>query len=227
MFSPSDFLQRNATMCPEKLALVASGEEMTYAELDCLSSRLAHALQDKGLKTGDHIAYLLGNNCAAFVLFHAILKLGAVAVPLNKRLKASDIAFMLDEISARALFFDLDMAKQVQEAIALSHPLDLCVYHSNPRLREKKHLTGTISWQNLMDSASSGSKKSLPGHEHWDNDALVLFTSGTTGNPKAVIRNAEQLSMLAITQLIEGHSMNWGGPKFCIRRRPYTIWAAF
>lgn len=213
MFRPSDFLQRNAVIHPERLALVASGKEMTYAELDCLASRLAYALKDKGLKTGDHIAYLLGNNCAAVILFQAILKLGAVAVPLNKRLNASDIAFMLDEISARALFFDLDMAKQVHEAIAISHPLDLCVYHSKQGFREKRRLTGTISWHDLMNSVSTREAKNevpWPGHEREDSDALVLFTSGTTGNPKAVIRNAEQLSMLAISQLIEGHSMKWG-----------------
>lgn len=61
----------------------------------------------------------------------------------------------------------------------------------------------------MDDAAQLESSRPFHGHASYNDDALVIFTSGTTGKPKAVVRTAEQLGMLALSQLIEGHSFRW------------------
>lgn len=174
---------------------------MTYAQLEIQARIAAKALHRLGVAHGDHVAFLIGNNVVFPVLFQALMKLGAVAVPLNKRLPAEDVAYMARHVNARALIFDSDMET------VLSQAMERCGFSSTLMVCNGETFLPAIPWDGLViptcdkENAEEGCGYSSP-----DDESLVLFTSGTTGRPKAVVRTAEAVSMLATVQLIEGHS---------------------
>jgi len=100
----SQFMFRNALWRhAEKAALVVGGSSYSYRELDDLSSRLAAQLRALGLNKGDRLAIVL-RNCVEFAITDlAILKLGAVKVPLNEMLSRSDVSYMIGHSGARMM----------------------------------------------------------------------------------------------------------------------------
>lgn len=199
MYQPYEYLMRNKTMFPDRLAVVAQGAELTYAQLDASAARVATALQEQGIEQGDKVAYLLENNAASMVLFQALMKIGAVAVPLNKRLLSDDIAYMVEHVGARALVFDSDMESAVGQALRSCRFSGILVVHGGTTT-----LPAT-AWSELESHQVPGGER-LCGYASASDESLILFTSGTTNRPKAVVRTAEAVSMLATVQLVEGHS---------------------
>src|SRR6478672_11137482 len=101
-------LAKRALLNPGVEALVdeAAGRRFTYAELDARADRVAHVLLDQGLAKGDRVAVLLPN-CHQFVeVFYGAARAGLVVVPLNLRLVANELAFMLRNSGATVLVFD-------------------------------------------------------------------------------------------------------------------------
>ena len=95
-------LAKRALLNPALEALVdeAAGRRFTYAELDARADRVAHVLVERGLRKGDRVAVLLPN-CHQFVeIFYGAARAGLVVVPLNWRLVADELAFMLRDSGA-------------------------------------------------------------------------------------------------------------------------------
>lgn len=186
-------------MFPDRLAIAAQGDELTYAQLDLKARNIARALRSIGVDRGDRVAFLLGNGTAFPELFQALMKIGAVAVPLNKRLLADDLAFMIDLVNAAVLVLDPDMEDIVSEAVNISSFAGTLVTCGN------KSTLHALSWDELTELVNE-SFDILSGYTSMDDESLILFTSGTTGRSKAVVRTADMVSMLATVQLVEGHS---------------------
>ena len=92
----ADLLHRSAERVPRKLALVYGPARLSYAELNDKVNRTANALRAQGVGRGDHIALLSHNNLGFVVTRFALARLGAVMVPINFMLNASEIAYILD-----------------------------------------------------------------------------------------------------------------------------------
>ena len=97
-----DFLTSSAERFPEKTAIVAAGERISYAELDRRSNRLARALRDGGVRCGDRVAICLENGIECAVSIFGALKADAAFVVMNPATKPDKIRFMLEDCAARA-----------------------------------------------------------------------------------------------------------------------------
>ena len=96
------FLAAQVVQSPARIALVCGTERLSFAELDERSSRLAAALAALGVGVGARVAIYLPN-CTEFVLaFIAIVKAGAIAVPIGTRLTAQEVAYILEDSAPRA-----------------------------------------------------------------------------------------------------------------------------
>src|SRR3954469_24713070 len=103
---PTFFLQRSATIHPDRVAVVHGDERRTYAELRERVDRLASALQARGLEHHDRVAALCPNVPELLELHHGVPAAGGVLVAINIRLSAGEIAYTLAPSGSRVLFVD-------------------------------------------------------------------------------------------------------------------------
>ena len=111
MINIASNLVRSAALFPERTALSCAGQSTSYAQLDAASSALAHGLRSLGIGKGDKVALSCPNLAWFPIAYYAILKLGAVAVPLNILLKAAEIAYHLRDSDARVFLCFQDSAE--------------------------------------------------------------------------------------------------------------------
>src|SRR5690606_27761972 len=94
-----------ASRDPDKEALVTRDKRLTYGHLSSLAKQAAGAMQAMGLKHGDHVGVLMGNDEKWLALFYGAALIGAVTVPVNTRFKAPEIDFCLKQSGCKALFY--------------------------------------------------------------------------------------------------------------------------
>jgi len=177
-----DLLARNAYLYPDTVALVASspgrGEQrMTYRELSAGSARLAAALAARGVGKGDRVGILLTNQAAieAHLTYHASHFLGAINVPLNCRYIARELEYVMRFAALNAVVFGSEFS-EVLASIRARIPASIFLeVGDTPALGESFHAACQASHPGLRPT---------PIMEN--DDADWVFTSGTTGNPKAV-----------------------------------------
>src|SRR5690554_1131074 len=100
------WLEKRASLTPDRNALVTEDGSVTFAQLRERSHRSAHKLAQLGVGKNDHIALLCHNSMRVPELVHAIHYLGAVVVPLNIRLTASELAYQLQDARCALLIHD-------------------------------------------------------------------------------------------------------------------------
>lgn len=197
-----DWIHRRRVRSRGATALVSVGGTLTYDELADRVDRLANAFADRGVGVGDRVAYL-GENSAAFLesLF-ATGSLGAVFVPLNTRLAPPEIQFALKDSGARLL-----VASATLEPLAAAGAREtavervLTVEDGTPQQREGTVFpVPTEEFEAVLDSGASERRDVDVDH---DDLAVILYTSGTTGNPKGAMLTHGNLTWNAINVLTD------------------------
>ena len=188
-----------AAKTPQAPALVFFGRVFSYQQLAEQAARLARAFQGLGLAPGERLAIFLPN-CPQFVVaYHAALHLGAVVVPLNPLLSAKEVAYQLNDAGAKRLVVldhFLPKVEEVRPRLKLSQimitglaealPWPLSWLYSLKARRQGLSLgfkpgPGRFAWRDLLAQPPL-TEESAPGVEDL---AVLLYTGGTTGTPKA------------------------------------------
>ena len=182
--SPVSFLRRAAQTWPGKVAVRHGDAAFTYAQFESRCLRLASALERRGIGRGDTVAILAPNVPAMLEAHYAVPGLGAVLNALNYRLDAKTIAFCLGHGGAKALIVDREFSPVVEKALALCAKRPLVIDIDDP-LAAGGSLLGEVTYEALLEEGDPGFV--LPGPaDEWDSLGL-LYTSGTTGDPKGVV----------------------------------------
>lgn len=175
------FLSKRAALSPrlEAVVEVERGRRFTYAELEARSNRVARALREHGVGPGDRVAVLLMTGTEYVETYFAIAKLGAVMVPLNFRLVADELAFILGDAGARTLVFDAEFDALVG-ALGRRTPLEtwIRVGDAGPGAPEAH------SYADLAAAAAPDPVEAVGGE---DDVLFIMYTSGTTGLPKGAV----------------------------------------
>jgi acyl-CoA synthetase (AMP-forming)/AMP-acid ligase II len=197
------FLTRRAFLSPQLEALVEpalGGRRIGFRQLNARCNRVAHALQGAGVKHGDRIALLLMNGAEFIESFLAAGKIGAVNVPLNWRLLADELEFILKDSGAKVLLYDQNFAAVVAELQRRGDKTDV---------RTWVQVGGTVPAFALDYQAWAGAMPSdEPAFAGADDDLLfIMYTSGTTGLPKGVMHSHRTVlwSVLTITATADFH----------------------
>jgi long-chain acyl-CoA synthetase len=180
------FLAAHALATPAREAVRCGGERLTFAELHERSTRLARGLVAHGVKVGDRIALCLGNRVEFVLAFAAAVKAGAIAVTLNPRLAAPELAHILGDCAPRAVFFENETRAALDKS-GISIELRVNADDS--------------SYGDLLEEASAG----LPCVPAEFDDCQIAYTSGTTGKAKGAI--ITQANYVAANRL---HAAQWG-----------------
>ena len=182
--TPLGFLTRAAKFFGDRLAIVHGDRCITYREMDERCRRLAHALAKRGVKRGDTVAILAFNSTAMLEAHYAVPMLGAVLNPINFRLDPPVIAFTLEHGEAKVLLADREFHASLKPALAqLKAPLSVIDIADAEAPGAPK--IGEVEYEDLIKEGDPSYQP--PGIEdEWDPICL-LYTSGTTGNPKGVV----------------------------------------
>ncbi|MFC2067025.1 class I adenylate-forming enzyme family protein [Chloroflexota bacterium] len=180
----TEFLGIATAICPDKTAIVFEGKRYTFSQLNERVNRLANALSNLGARKGDRVALLQVNCNQCVETYFAIAKLGAIYVPLNFRVKAHELAYMLNSSEAVTLLVGeryIDMVNSMRP--------DLTSVHNFISIDNK--VDNMLYYEDLMSSSSAEEVAT----EIDDGDTTILmYTAGTTGFPKGVMLSHNSFS---------------------------------
>jgi fatty-acyl-CoA synthase len=182
--SPLSFLQWAAHVYPHKPAVIHGDRAFTYAEFQARCRRLASALARRGVGRGDTVAVMAPNVPAMLEAHYGVPMAGAVLNALNYRLDARTIAFVLEHGEAKLLITDREFSPTIETALRLLGRR-LPVIDIDDPLGEGGALLGEKDYEALLaegDPTFAG----RPPEDEWQAICL-LYTSGTTGDPKGVV----------------------------------------
>jgi len=182
--TPVSFLRRSADVYPGKPAVIHGDRTYTYREFHERCRRLASVLAARGIGHGDTVAIMAPNVPALLECHYAVPGLGAVLNALNYRLDAASIAFCLEHGEAKVLITDKEFSAVVGEALARLNR-EIFVVDIDDALGPGGRSLGSIDYESWIAAGDPAFELMDPADE-WDSLAL-LYTSGTTGNPKGVV----------------------------------------
>ncbi|MFJ7077148.1 long-chain fatty acid--CoA ligase [Streptomyces sp. NPDC098781] len=177
---------RRARKTPHRTALIHGDTTCTYGRLHERTTRLAHALRERGVRRGDRIAYLGPNHPSYLETLFAAGTLGAVFVPLNTRLAGPEIAYQLADSGAKALVYGPSHAGLVA---GLPGSTDVRTYVE----------VGAEYEQAL--TAASDEPVDTPVTP--DDTCIIMYTSGTTGRPKGAMLTHGNIVWNALNVLVD------------------------
>ena len=182
--TPVSFLRRAAQVAPEHCAIIHGQRRYTYAQFWERSCRLASALASRGIGHGDCVAIMGANTPEMLEAHNAVPMLGGVLNSLNIRLDAKTIAFILDHGEARVLLTDRAFSQTIQEAVSLIER-PILIIDIDDSESEGGTLVGEMDYEHFIAQGQPNFPSGEPEDE-WQALSL-LYTSGTTGNPKGCV----------------------------------------
>ena len=172
----------HARRSPDRPAVImaASGETLTYAELEARSNQLAHLLRDRGLRRLDHFAIFLENHLRYFEAVAAGDRSGLYYTCINSYLTAGELAYILDNCEARVLITSRARADVAREALAQCPKVELALLVDGEGEGE-------------IDAPFTDYESALAPHPtapitDESQGGAMLYSSGTTGRPKGILR---------------------------------------
>lgn len=164
--SMPNWLYKRAFLTPHRIALETNGESLTFLQLHTCSEKIARQLASLHVKAGNAIAFLLENGTHTVAMIHALEYLGAVIVPLNHRLTASELAYQIRDSDAKLLIYDESFSNKVTD---LERHIDIKMISTTQLPNEKQAQVELQTEINLQQRHT------------------IMYTSGTTGSPKGVL----------------------------------------
>ena len=183
----ADLFEHAADAFGERTAVACGDRQVTYAELDARTSRLAHHLAGLGVGPGDHVGLYARNSIEALETLIASCKLRARAVNINYRYVENELHYMLADADLTALVYDRRLA-----------PLVAAEAHAAPGLRglieiddgsEATPKTNATDYDTALKTAAPD--RDFPPRSN--DDVYIIYTGGTTGYPKGVMWRHEDI----------------------------------
>ena len=183
--TPLSFLFRTAATYPKKTAAIHGRTRVGYAQMAARVRRFASALAKRGVRKGDTVAIMAPNIPAMLEAHFAVPLAGAVLNPLNYRLDPTTIAFILDHADAKVLLTDREFAPTVDQALRLAKTKPFVIDIDDPEYDGPGARLGSVEYEDFLKQGEPDYAGRWPEDE-WQAICL-LYTSGTTGNPKGVV----------------------------------------
>ena len=182
-------LRQRATVSPQLEAYVepSTHVRMSYTEMNALANRCADVLTSLGIGKGDRVGLLMPNSVEFCCLFYGAAKIGAVAVPLNTRLAAPELDFILTDSGSKVVIYGAALAAVVDAITADPHS-SCTVNHWVPAGGDNDALGEHLN--------AAGPEEPAGDHGGADN-LFIMYTSGTTGHPKGVVHTHDSVHSAA------------------------------
>ena len=191
------YLSKRAHLNPDMEAVVdpATSRRFTYDEIDQRANRVANAIKELGVGKGDRVALLLMNGVEFYESFFALAKIGAICVPLNWRLVADELSYILKDAGAAMLIYGSDFAELAADiqgrgagATDIVHWIELSEGNERNAFASE--------YEDFLNQGSAEEPENDAGD---DDDLFIMYTSGTTGQPKGALHTHNTIAWALIT----------------------------
>lgn len=180
--TPLDWKRRAVKYYPQKIAVIDGDKKFTYKEFGKRVDQLSVSLQKAGIKEGDHVAVMIPNTHYMLECFYGIGQLGAVMVPLNYRLSANELEYIINHSDSKLLIIDEEFTAPI-EKIQKNLSFDKFIIIN---IEEEETSLKGIYYEDFLLKFSEN--KPPPEVEFDENQLLTLnYTSGTVSEPKGVM----------------------------------------
>lgn len=177
MNGPGDVLRNAAKRFENKTALVTASRRLSYRDLNDASDSVAASLQARGVRPGQVVSLYGRNGWEWVAAYHGALKAGAVVNPVNVMLTTEELAFVLEDCAAAAVFTGAEHAASVAELGRDVPSLQTIVSLDGPA-------AGVTNFSDML-----GGGQPTPVDIDPDGPASICYTSGTTGHPKGAVQS--------------------------------------
>lgn len=190
----ADLLRERARLTPDRPALldVHTGVEYTYGELNDRANRLANWLRAVGVEPGDRVSILAQNSIHTIDLLFGLGKIGAILAPLNWRLTARELAWIVADCAPKVLICGpehVDLAKEIHCELEGAILIGI----------EGAAIDGALVYEECVATAPATEPEPTPTGE---DICCILYTSGTTGRPKGAMISHRQVLWNCINTVI-------------------------
>lgn len=185
------FLTEAARVYSSRAALIDERTHLTYSDLNAQAAAFAAGLSARGYRKGDRVALFMPNRAEYISALFALFKGGFVAVPVNAKLHASELAFILEHCGARAVVFSEKSRATVETALASAPTVE----------RIGVDETGPNSFTDIVSIGAASRFNDAevePGDPAW-----IFYTSGTTGRPKGAVLSHRNLCAMTVNGLAD------------------------
>jgi len=200
--SPLTFLERSASVYPDRVALIHGAVRRTWRETYQRCQQLAAGLVAQGIGPDETVAVLAANTPELFEAHFGVPMAGAVLNAINTRLDGEAIAFILNHAEARILLVDREFSAVAEQALELVERDMLVVDIDDPSF-DGGHRIGSMTYEELLTRGAADFRWQAPADE-WKAIALN-YTSGTTGNPKGVVYHHRGAYLNAVSNALSWH----------------------
>ncbi|WP_054032241.1 class I adenylate-forming enzyme family protein [Desulfatitalea tepidiphila] len=174
-----EILEYTAARLPDKTALIEGDQEMSFGHVLSQVTNLSTRLSEMGIDRGDRVALLLPNCIEFCVAYFAILRLGAIVVPLNNRLSPKEFVYIVNDAAPRAIILGYqfwETFRQFKNELKITP--DLIYAGEAPK-------EGALFFAEIVEAPLASSAESIRFGS--DEPACIMYTSGTTGLPKGAV----------------------------------------
>jgi len=184
-----EILENTVTAYPDKEGFIYGNLRLTFKEFDGIVNRIAAGLGKLGVQKGDHVAILLGIQLEFPLIFFALMKLGALAVPLNTRFKGEELAYEINDSESKLLIVDEEYWPFIDSVRDQLKTIRNIFYNGD------NVPGGVLPFQLLKDNKEEIFTQAKLSET---DDALIMYTSGTTGKPKGAVLQQRGLVLTAM-----------------------------
>jgi len=162
---------------------VATNTRLTYGEVDRLSSSIANGLLELGVRKGESVCVMMPNSPDWICTFVALVKIGAIVVPVNTSLRGEGLLRIVTHSDAKTIFLDESCLSSYERVSSQLSHIDRIVMKGHGK--EGKTLAGKVVYIEDLLQSSSNAPPLIEGHI--SDSVAIIYTSGTTGTAKGVV----------------------------------------
>jgi fatty-acyl-CoA synthase len=188
-----EWLQNRAYLSGDKEAFVGKTGRYTFAEMNTRANQFANYLGNQGVKQGDRVALICKNHEDFIAALFGGAKMGVITVPVNWRLQAKEMSYILNNSGARVIVYD-DLFSEAVEIV------------KSDSLAELYICIGETTNDPAFDEIVQASSSDEPAYPAYNDDiAIIMYTSGTTGKPKGAMLSHTNLfaASLGLSQTVD------------------------
>ena len=173
-----ELLQDTVAKYPDRVGFIGGNWRLTYKQFHLIVNRIAAGLEEHGIRRGDHVAVLLGIQVEMALSFFAVMKLGAILVPLNTRFKGEELAYEINDSESKALIVDEEFWPVINSVRGQLPTIENIFFNGADTP------AGTLPFALLTDHKETAFTQATLTES---DDVAIMYTSGTTGKPKGAI----------------------------------------